>query len=474
MLMIPLYLPLLGKEAFGLFGLFASLEIFFLLIEGGTGTVLIKDFAEKHHKGESLSLLLRTFESLYLGLGVLFTIICQIVIFAGAFNYLKIGAISSAELQTILLILSFRFLSATITIIHEAVIVAREQIVVLNATRLLFSLLSSVGAYLILRITEGNVFSFFIWWLGVTFLMGLIKAWVAWSPMKEKFFRERPVWLELKPYLRSQPSLMALAVAMFLFSQYPIWITSYAFDLATVGLFAICLRVSSTLGGSLSALSRPMVSRYASCQLRGQGGREVSKVVEVTMIMGVVGFIFFAFESPALFSVWLGKDFSGLDLVVRLAPLLLISTIIDLFSFPYVQILQAERKFKLLYGRYFWGVIIGVSVFFLLRAPLGVYAIGIARLSAALVCFLLFQPKMVRVCEPDVNVWSYLLKFLLPLSILTSALLVSIEAFIPLNDLSSFARLLLSMALMGAILAASIWGWKHWWSNVRSCITVPQ
>lgn len=398
-LLMPLYLPLLGEEAFGLFGLFASLELFFGIVEGGLGAVLIRDIATLEAAKKPTADFIRSFEAGYVLFGVLQTLVCLALIQVGVFSFLETETLARSTTILCLQILSLRFIWGSVSIVHNAVFAARAQLVFVNLVRLSFCLLSGLGAYVVLRLTEGNPVSFFLWWLGVTGVISLIKFSKVWWRHGVEALRARVRTRTLWSYRKSQGGLILYGLLTFLATQYAVWSVSALLPLAMAGVYAIGYRFSYSVSGALGAFTMPMMARFATAEAHGNSSDHVLlKMSEAVTIIGFVGCCYFASFSREIFLLWLGADYQYLELIATMTAYLLAAMTIQHAFYPFVQVLQAKRRLKVLWARYLFQAVFGVSLLLIALPVHGLQAVGPATLLVSAADLLIFGPILMRAC----------------------------------------------------------------------------
>jgi O-antigen/teichoic acid export membrane protein len=395
LLMMPLYLPLLGAEAFGLFGVFIIVSLIFGVLEGGLGNLIIKDFAVLGARKQSIYPLLRSFEFSYLIFGALQTIAAIILIEIGTFSFLKADQLTQTQINECLYIISFSFLVGGPSVIYDALITARNQIVALNVTRLIYSVISSVGAYVVLRISDGDPRSFFIWWVVASLIISCIKASICWKGECKYFLQLKPKLNVLKPYLGAQVKLMMNSALTFASNHYIFWCVGLLFPLSILGLYTLGTRIASTIASGLAALIRPLISRYAYDQEKsGSGSRILVIMTQVIIIFGAVIYSGYYLNHEWLISLWMNnKEFSANE-ISKVSLILLSVGLINVGVRPMVSALQADRKFKLLYQWYSLGAILGFSLCFIVGKHYGFQQMLITNLLVNGTVLIFIYPKM--------------------------------------------------------------------------------
>lgn len=447
LLLMPFYLPLLGKEAFGLFGFFMMIEVLFRIFEGGLGNAIVKDFSLCMEKKNSPQDLLRSLEVAYLSLGIVQFLLCALLVFTGSFGFLKSEVMEPAVIQQCLLIMSIRPLFSSLTIVHDAYIQASEELVALNVFRLIFSMLSSVGSIVVLHLTDGNPVAFFSWWIICSAFLTVLKACYCWRDNPPAMFRVKPDFLILKKYKKDQIKLIGVGLLAFLATKYPMWIVAQRLDLATVGVFTLASQITRTLSSSVGVMTKPLIARYTRDQARDQsGGIILLRMTQSMLLVAGIMVITFGILSEDLIRLWMkGKTFDP-QLVGIVTTLLLAANFFTLTMRAYNDALQANRNVRLLYWRHFISIVIGIPISYYVCNVYGLVGLVASFAGVSGLIFFFIFPPMTQYFMVDRGV---LKKLVLPSAVL---LMATVILFLIGNSLAN-ANVILRVAVVSSISA---------------------
>ena len=450
LLLMPFYIPLLGKEAFGLFGVFMTIELFFRIFEGGLVSALVKDFSLKIENENNPLSLLRSFEGAYLSLGFIQSGLCVILILSGAVGFLEAKEMSPKLIQTCLLIMAISPLFSSLTLVHTSYIQAQENIIALNIYRLILSLLSSVGAIVVLRYSGGDPVAFFSWWIICTAIVGLLKMLHCWRGQWAKMFFLKPDMTVLKSYRSDQLKLIGAGLLTFLATKYPMWIVSSRLELATVGLFTLATQIAGTLGNSISVMTKPLIARFTRDQMRDEsGGLILLRMSQIMIIISGFCVVTFSLLSEDLISLWMKNSEFNPALIGVVASYLLVAKFFILVMTPYVSALQADRKLKVIYLSRFLTVLLGVPLGYLFCSLNGLAGVvATYAVTLAIVCFISF-PFMVKYYPVEGGV---LKKLVLPIAALILASLFIYATNYGVRDINIIYRVVIVGSLSGLLL----------------------
>lgn len=452
LLLMPFYLPLLGKEAFGLFGLFMTVEVLFRVFEGGLGNAIVKDFSLRIEEKSQPQNLLRSFEAAYLSLGAVQSTLSILLVLTGSFGFLKAHEMEPAVIKQCLLIMSIRPLFSSLTIVHDAYIQACEEIVALNVFRLIFSLLSSGGSIVVLRLTDGNPIAFFSWWIVCSAFLGVLKALYCWRDNIFMMLKIKPDLAILKKYRKDQAKLIGVGLLTFLATKYPMWIVAQKLDLASVGIFTLATQITRTLSSSVGVMTKPLIARYTRDEARDQsGGNILLRMTQAMLLVAGIMVVAFGILSQDLIQLWMKGKIFDTELVGMVTSLLLFASFFSLVMRAYNDALQANRHVKLLYWRHAISIIIGVPVSYYFCHTYGLIGLATSFTAVSGMMFLAVFPRMTHYFVIDEGI---LKKLILPCIALLVAALILVSLDYSLASVNITIRIVSVLFLSGVLLLA--------------------
>ncbi len=164
--LVPVYIRYLGIEAYALVGLFAVIQSWLSLLDIGMGPTLGREMA-RYTAGtvavQSLRDLLRSLELIYLGMAIM--VAATLTVGAGwlAAHWLHVEQLPVATVAGALSLLgavvALRFCEG----LYRSGIMGLQQQVWLNGATIVFALLRSVGALVVLALVSPTIHAFFVW-----------------------------------------------------------------------------------------------------------------------------------------------------------------------------------------------------------------------------------------------------------------------------------------------------------------------
>ncbi|MFH0888010.1 MAG: polysaccharide biosynthesis protein, partial [Planctomycetota bacterium] len=166
LIFIPLYIKFMGIEAWGLIGIFATLQTVFGLLDMGLSSTLNREMARLSvlpNKEQEMRNLVRTLEVLYWSLAVLVGITVVSLSPVIAHHWIKAGQLSPKTIEQALLIMGFVMALQMPTGFYSGGLMGLQRQVLLNVINICISTLRGAGAVLILWLVSPTIQAFFLW-----------------------------------------------------------------------------------------------------------------------------------------------------------------------------------------------------------------------------------------------------------------------------------------------------------------------
>lgn len=181
LLLLPVYLQLLGLEAFGLIGVFTMLQNWLILVEAGIRPTLIREMARFDAgslEATQVNNLLRTFEIIALGLIALLVTLSILTAPWLADHWLNASTLPSGEIAQALAIMGIVAAIKILEGIYSSCLAGLQRQVLDNALSTVFATLRGFGALAILYFWSPTIFAFFVW-QGLVSVLSVISYMVA-------------------------------------------------------------------------------------------------------------------------------------------------------------------------------------------------------------------------------------------------------------------------------------------------------
>jgi len=177
---------LLGIEAYGLVGVFATIQVLAGLLDLGLGTTIGRELAHRSHTHSGRLEqrdLVRTLEVIYLTLSLIVAI--AIVLSANAIvdHWLHIGQLPRASV-----VLSIRLMGVAAAVqfagsFYQGGLMGLERQALANIITIIMGTVRSGGAILVLLVLHGGIVAFFVWQLIAGVIQTAVSAIALWRSL---------------------------------------------------------------------------------------------------------------------------------------------------------------------------------------------------------------------------------------------------------------------------------------------------
>lgn len=339
LLFIPTYLRYLGVEAYGLIGLYGTLQAIFTLFDLGLGATLNRGLARlsadprsRPRQGD----LLRTFESIYHAIAL----VLGVLLFAAA-PFVARHWVQGQELSLPQLTAAIRLMAVLSALqfpvaLYQAGLLGLQQHVRLNVVAIAGSTLRAGGAVLVLMFVSRSIVAFFAWQAVVTALHTVVMFGVIWHVLGRathaRFDRQilRAEW-------RLAAGLSANALAFACLTQADKVILSGAAPLKELGYYALAGTVAGALWFVILPVNAAVSPRFAQLLAAGDHAALVGvfhKACQTIALLVLPVGVTLALFSHAVVDAWTG-DAVAAHRAGLIVPLLAVGTMLwGLWSVP--------------------------------------------------------------------------------------------------------------------------------------------
>lgn len=339
---IPVYIKLLGIEAYGLIGLFASLLALLSILDMGLGSTLSRElawlsaFGENNRESRNL---IRTFEYVYWGVGIIIglglTSLAPIV----AQQWLDPQGMSSETVEHSLRIMGIVIAIQWPASLYAGGLTGLQKQVILNGIRGTMATIQHAGAVLVLMFISPTIVAYFLWQIAVNFLQTLILVFFVWRALpatgQSGMFQ--------KELLRKNSSfavgMMSISIVTTILTQADKIILSKLLPLALFGYYTLASNIANNVVQLASPVFNALFPRFsqlvskqtdltAIAKLYHKGAQLVSLVV-LPVAMTV------AFFAEEILALWLRDPEVTQHTYILLRLLLIGSSLNALLIIPY-------------------------------------------------------------------------------------------------------------------------------------------
>ena len=338
---IPVYMKLMGPEAFGLVGLFVMLQAVFSLLDAGLGNKLNHDFARlsaDSSPGQKYRDLLRTLEiplwtAAFLGSAVILAV--------GPFvadHWLNVETLSLSTVGTSLRLMGLILLFQLPLMFYAGGLMGLQRQVLSSALNATWYTLRFAGGAMVVLFVAPTPEAFFTWQLIVAVLSASCTALVLRCCLPAGERRPRLSWNLLASNWRFTTGLGAISVTILVLNQVDKLILSKLVSLKDFGYYTLAWSVAN----GLRMLTEPMFSTLfpkLSC-LVGKGDQQRLTATyhagcQLMTIILVPAGVFLAMFAPEIMFLWM-RDPSAVEQTHLLITTLSVgNTLLGLMVLPY-------------------------------------------------------------------------------------------------------------------------------------------
>ncbi len=309
---VPVYIRFLGVEAYGLIGVFATLQILFGLLDIGLRPALSREMARSTAgvtKGEVLRDLLRSVEAISVGTA-LFTA-GAIGALSGwlAHEWVRPDALSPETVAHAFLLMGvvtgLRFMEG----LYTACLVGLQRQVLENGLSSAMAGLRALGAVGVLMFVSNSILAFFVWQVFVSLLTSVLLGVATYRRLPPAGRPARFSWPALRSIWRFAAGTLAIMVLSIILTQADKVILSRLLPLETFGYYVL----AAVVAGSLTSVAAPITTAFYPrfthlVAMKDEVGlrtayHQASQLIAV--VAGSVAITLIAFAEPLLL-IWTG------------------------------------------------------------------------------------------------------------------------------------------------------------------------
>ncbi len=394
---VPIYIKLMGVEVYGLLGIFISLSALLALLDMGLSATLSRELSRlsviENSEQESRNLV-RTFEVVYWGIGIVLGIIVIILAPLITRYWINSTNIPSETIEQALLIMGILLASQWPSAIYSGGLRGLQRQVLLNVIKSVSITVQHGGAVLVLLFISPSILSFFLWQSLVALLTTIVLAIWLWkslpkSPQLSKFDKN----LFIKNW-RFASGIMGISLMTILLAQLDKIILSKMLTLEMFGYYMLAFNVATVLTSLVSPVHSALFPRFSQL-VAGEKKADISnlyhkgcQLVSIIILPITITLVFFAEE---VLSIWIGDPVVVKNTHMLLSLLILGTMINALMILPYTLMLS--------YG---WTRLVliqnGISV--LLLVPLMLWLVNLYGAVGAAIVWIILNTGYIFIMIP--------------------------------------------------------------------------
>lgn len=371
---IPLYIELLGMEAFGLVGLMLSIQALSMLFDLGMGGVLNRELARRVHDASAahtLGDLVRTFEWLVWPIAVMIVGATWLASGPLANHWLHPEHLSRTATRHAIAIMGLAVALQWPSSFYANGLSGLERQPALNLINAGFATLRSAGVLVVLYWISPTINAFMWWFAAMGACQSFLSAAVLWrmlpiAPGHRVAFRAA----ELRAAGRFAGGLVAIMTLSIMLTQLDRIVISAMLPLAELGYFSLAMSVAAGMGRMIQPMFNALYPRYSRLVSLAQYG-SLTHLYHLSnqclaVVVAAVGAVLMAFGGDVLY-LWTGDAALAARLALPLSILVAGTALNGLMNLPYALQL-AHGWTRLTVGTNLVALILGI--------PFSIWAVG--------------------------------------------------------------------------------------------------
>ncbi len=310
LIFVPIYINYIGPEAFGLIGIFTSLQVVLSLLDSGLSTTLNKEIASLSvlpNTQVQIRNLVKTLGNIYWGLALIAGLIAL-----GLAPLIAKYWVNSNNLSVSTITISFILLSVSLIFqlpigFYSGGMIGLKRQVPLNLINMFFGTLKSAGVILVLIYISNSIEVFFLWSLFINLLQALTLKYILWYYLPKT--DSKPIFdsNEFKRVFRFASGIIGISLTAIFLTQIDKIILSKMLTLEQFGYYTISCSLSLTIYQLIGPIVQSYFPRFSNL-ISIENTEELKKIYHqgcqlVSMIVLPASFILIFFSKNLIF-IW--------------------------------------------------------------------------------------------------------------------------------------------------------------------------
>lgn len=338
---VPVYIKLMGVEVYGLLGVFMSLGAVLSLLDMGLSATLSRELSRlsalEDSERESRNLV-RTFETVYWGVGILIGIAVVALAPLIAKYWINSSGVDGETVERALMIMGMSVAFQWPGSIYSGGLMGLQRQVVLNIIRSVMVTVQHGGAVFVLIFVSPSIVSFFLWQSFVGLLTTIALAVWLWKSLPQSVFQiEFDKRLLIKSW-RFATGVTGISLVTILLTQLDKIILSKMLTLGMFGYYMLAFNVANALHNLVTPISSALFPKFTQLVASGEKAKLAILYHQGCQLLSVLvlpAAITIAIFSKEVLTLWLG-DSEATQNAHQILTLLMIGTVLNaLMTLPY-------------------------------------------------------------------------------------------------------------------------------------------
>jgi O-antigen/teichoic acid export membrane protein len=248
--LVPLYIQVLGIEAYGMIGFFTTLQAVFALLDLGLSTTLNRELARLSARAgteQEIVDLVRTLEIVYWSVASVIILLVALLMPLVASYWVNAQHLSPGTIQQSVFLIGVAIALEFPFALYSGGLIGLQRQVHLNAIVITIATLRGVGSLLVLWFISPTIQAFFIWNALVSLAQTLLSALSLWRGLPKATHSARFRIALLIPIWRFAAGLTGISFFSVLLTQMDKIILSKLLTLEAFGYYSLATVVASSL-----------------------------------------------------------------------------------------------------------------------------------------------------------------------------------------------------------------------------------
>ena len=276
---IPIYLNYLGTEAFGLIGVFATIQGLLTILDLGITPTLSREMALYSAGSTSESYIKNLFKTLEIFVFFILIIIIFLTFFSSNYlskNFISSQSLSIDEISNALKIMGFVAALKFYESLYKSALIGLEKQLLYNIIFISLFLVRTIGAFLILAFFSNKLFDFFIWQAIISIINILILRWKTINSFNAQDVKGKYDFNTIKSVWRFAAGMATSTILSLILTQFDKLVLIKFLSLTDFSYYF----AASTIGGALLMLINPITQAYHPKLTKFYSNKDEKKLVE--------------------------------------------------------------------------------------------------------------------------------------------------------------------------------------------------
>lgn len=302
---IPFFIKLIGVEAYGLIGIFASLTALFAVLDMGLSSTLSRELSRLSAMPDSEQEardLVRTLETVYWGVGVLIGIAVVLLAPLIARYWVNPQGVTVGTVETAIMIMGLTVAFQWPSSLYAGGLMGLQRQVLLNVVRVVMVTIQYGGAVLVLWLISPTILTFFVWQFFIGVASTLVLTVSLWKALSRCGLKARFNVSLLKKNWRFAAGMTGISALVTILTQLDKIILSKMLTLEVFGYYTLAINAANTLTNLVNPIFSAFFPKFSQLVAEGEHAKISSlyhkgcQLVSIIILPVAATLVFFSNE----------------------------------------------------------------------------------------------------------------------------------------------------------------------------------